>query len=122
MQVRDYLESQLVSVFGQHVCFNGKSSSSERLPNTCNVSFIGKGLEGRRVLGAVNRLQASVGAACHTEVTSSPSPILTALGIPEEIAVNAIRLSVGRETTLQDVDVVISDLKQAVECLTAQST
>ena len=43
-----------------------------------------------------------------------PSPILLAIGIPESIARNALRLSVGRETTQQDIDYVIQDLLQAV--------
>lgn len=42
------------------------------------------------------------------------SPILLASGIPEGIAANAIRLSIGRGTELRDVDVVVADLKRAV--------
>jgi len=42
------------------------------------------------------------------------SPILLASGIPEDIAANAIRLSVGRGTELRDVDIVVADLKRAV--------
>ena len=113
------MESKLKTVFDDKVQFNGKYTNSQRLPNTCNVSFIGKGLEGRQILREVKQLQASVGAACHTDVTSVPSPILTALGIPREVAMNAVRLSVGRETTLGDVDVVVQDLKEAVETLIA---
>jgi len=41
------------------------------------------------------------------------SPILLASGVPEGIAANAIRLSVGRGTELRDVDVVVADLKRA---------
>jgi len=42
------------------------------------------------------------------------SPILLASGIAEDIAANAIRLSIGRGTELRDVDVVVADLKRAV--------
>lgn len=61
--------------------------------------------------------QASVGAACHSDAVSRPSHILTAIGVPYEIAMNALRLSVGRNTTKQDIDLVVLDLKDAVECL-----
>jgi len=42
------------------------------------------------------------------------SPILLSSGVPEDIAVNAVRLSVGRGTELRDVDIVVADLKRAV--------
>ena len=42
------------------------------------------------------------------------SPILLASGVPDDVAANAIRLSIGRGTELRDVDVVVSDLKRAV--------
>jgi hypothetical protein len=43
--------------------------------------------------------------------------ILLASGIPHHQAVNAIRLSVGRETTTNDIDIAIKDLKQSVTTL-----
>lgn len=117
-QVRDYLETQLKENFGDQVHFNGKfCGKSERIPNTCNVSIKGKGLEGRRVLAATKHLNASVGAACHSGNVSCASPILLAIGIPHHIAINALRLSIGRETTINDVDVVVRDLKQAIDLL-----
>ncbi len=45
------------------------------------------------------------------------SPILLAIGVPRDIAKNAVRLSVGRETTREDIDLVIKDLQKAVESL-----
>ena len=49
--------------------------------------------------------------------TFRPSPILLAVGIPEAIAVNALRISVGRETTRENIDVFTKDLKNAVSKL-----
>lgn len=43
------------------------------------------------------------------------SGILLASGVPEEIAAGTIRLSVGRHTTLRDVDVAVDELKHAVD-------
>lgn len=115
--IRDYLEVRLKEIFQDKIQVNGKFETSERIPNTCNVSFIGIGLEGRKILATVKRLQASVGAACHSDVVSRPSPILIAIGVPHDIAMNALRLSVGRDTTKEDIDVVVEDLKVAIEDL-----
>lgn len=49
-----------------------------------------------------------------------PSPILLAVGVPEQIAQNALRLSVGRHTTMKDIDHVVEDLKQAVDTIKAK--
>ncbi|XP_052778223.1 selenocysteine lyase-like isoform X1 [Mya arenaria] len=112
---RDYLEEKLVEAFGKRVHFNGKFAQSERLPNTCNVSILGNNCEGHKVLAKCKVLQASVGAACHAQ--NKPSAILLAVGVPEDIARHALRLSVGRYTTIEDIDLVVEDLKQAVQML-----
>ncbi len=74
---------------------------TERLPNTLNVSF--PGLSGRALLSGIWNLEASVGAACHGD-EEHPSPVLTAMGIPAEVALGAVRLSVGRTTNLAEVE------------------
>jgi len=48
------------------------------------------------------------------------SPILLSSGISEDVARNAIRLSIGRGTELRDVDIVVADLKQAVNEIVAE--
>ena len=116
-KVRDYLESRLKETFEDSIQFNGKFDTSERIPNTCNVSFLGRGLEGRKILAAVKKLQASVGAACHSDAVSRPSPILTAIGIPHDVAMNALRLSVGRYTSRNDIDIILEDLEVVVKTL-----
>lgn len=74
---------------------------TKRLPNTLNVSF--PGLSGRAILSGIWNLEASVGAACHGN-EEHPSPILTAMGVAPEVALGAVRLSVGRPTTLAEVE------------------
>ncbi|XP_052083128.1 selenocysteine lyase-like isoform X1 [Mytilus californianus] len=113
--VRDYLEIKLQEAFKDRIHLNGKFPSSERLPNTCNVSILSDKLQGHKVLSNCRILQASIGAACHSQ--NRPSPILLAIGVPESVARNALRLSVGRETTKDDIDCVIQDLIQAVNQL-----
>ena len=108
-EVRDYLEQRLQNEFD--VEFNGKTKNSDRLPNTCSVSFIGTNFQGYKILSCCKRLQAGVGAACHS---AEPSQVLLRSGVPLERVVNSIRLSVGRHTTKQDIDTVVDDLKQAL--------
>jgi selenocysteine lyase len=112
--VRDYLEQKLLDAFPQQVHFNGKAEGVDRLPNTCNVSFIGSQYRGYRVVSLLKRVQASIGAACHSQLTDRASPVLLTSGVPEEVALNAIRLSIGRGTTLRDIDIVIEDFKRVI--------
>ncbi|XP_053895071.1 selenocysteine lyase isoform X5 [Malaclemys terrapin pileata] len=114
-EVRDYLEKRLEASFGkQRLHFNSQFPGAKRLCNTCNFSFWGPGLQGRMVLSHCKTLLASVGAACHSEKGDQPSSILLSCGIPYEVAQNALRLSVGRDTTKEDVDMIVEDLKQSV--------
>lgn len=106
--VRNYLEHQLQEKFGDNVCINGKFLTSDRLPNTCNVSFIKQKLKGGEILSRAPSVQASVGAACHAQ--DRPSHILIATGVPESVAWKALRISVGRETTKADIDQALQAL------------
>ncbi|MBI5507457.1 MAG: cysteine desulfurase [Deltaproteobacteria bacterium] len=71
-----------------------------RLPNTLNVSF--DGVRGSALLAAAPEIAASTGAACH-DGGERPSPVLLAMGVPEASAWGAVRLSLGRSTTTDDV-------------------
>jgi cysteine desulfurase len=97
--LRDLLHDQLVEHLPGRVALNGHPTS--RLPNTLNVSIAG--VSGRALLAAVPEIAASTGSACH-EGVDAPSAVLTAMGIPGERALSAVRLSLGRWTTESDVD------------------
>jgi cysteine desulfurase len=84
--------------------------AQRRLPNTLNVLF--PNASGRAVLEACPDLMASTGSACHTE-SEEPSSILTALGISRELALGAVRLSLGRSSTAEDVERAASQLSAA---------
>ncbi len=58
-----------------------------------------------------------MGAACHSHHSSRASPVLVACGVPEDIALNALRISIGRETTHTDIDVFVRDIKNAINTL-----
>jgi len=83
---------------------------SQRLPNTLNVSF--PGAAGSRILARTDGLAASTGSACH-EGAEIPSQVLTEMGLTQEEAFGAIRLSVGRSTTEQDIDIAAHILVRA---------
>lgn len=69
---------------------------TQRLPNTLNVSL--PGALGQAVLAYAPGVAASTGSACHSGA-SDPSPVLTAMGLPAERALGALRLSLGRWST-----------------------
>ncbi|HET9015226.1 MAG TPA: cysteine desulfurase family protein [Thermomicrobiaceae bacterium] len=73
----------------------------ERLPNTLNLRF--SGVDGNAVLAATPTVAASTGSACHAG-QSEPSPVLLAMGIQPDEAIGAVRLSLGRLTTAEDIE------------------
>jgi len=97
--LRDRLEGRLRDGLGDRLVINGHPEL--RLPNTLNVSFLG--CLGSELLEAVPGIAASTGAACH-EGHFIVSPIFQALSLPEAVARGAIRLTVGRFTTTDEVD------------------
>ena len=75
--------------------------AERRLPNTLNVSV--PGLEGGRILEGVPTIMASTGAACHDR-TVKLSHVLSAMGIPPEIGMGALRFTVGRGNTMDQIE------------------
>lgn len=97
--MRDDLHQRLQSAV-PGLLLNGHPD--ERLPNTLHVSF--PRVSGRALLGAVaDVVAASVGSACHSE-HDAVSGVLAAMGADAARAAGAVRLSVGRGTTLGDVE------------------
>jgi len=74
---------------------------TERLPNTLNVSF--PGVRGSAVLHWAPEVAASTGSACH-EGGETPSGVLLAMGLDPQDALGAVRLSLGRGTTEEEVE------------------
>lgn len=81
-----------------------------RLPNTLNVLF--PGVSGRLLLEACPGVLASTGSACHAG-SEAPSAVLLALGLAPETALGAVRLSLGRAITTDDVAVAAENLAAA---------
>ncbi|MFI7697913.1 cysteine desulfurase family protein [Nonomuraea sp. NPDC049480] len=96
--LRDLLHTELEALLPGRVRLNGHPT--ERLPGTLNVSI--DGVTGRALLAAVPEIAASTGSACH-EGVDAPSPVLTAMGLPDQRARSALRLSLGRWSTETEV-------------------
>lgn len=77
------------------------------LPNTLNVSF--PGVLGRDVLANSDRVAASTGSACHSGL-HTPSATLLAMGVAPDIALGAVRLSLGHSTTAGDIATAADNL------------
>jgi cysteine desulfurase len=97
--LRDRLWKKLNDSLGDRVVLNGHPT--ERLPNTLNVSFIGR--TGGEILAGIEEIAASTGSACD-DGKNVTSPVLEAMGASPEVCRGAIRLSVGRFTSNADVD------------------
>jgi cysteine desulfurase len=111
--MRDRFWKLLQDNFGEKVVLNGHPL--HRLPNTLNVSFVGKA--GGEILSRLDGVAASTGAACHSGSVEL-SPVLKAMGISPEVGMGAIRFSLGRTTTVQELERVVDLLKDSPLLLT----
>ena len=98
-QLRDRLWERLRAGLGERVSLNGHPE--KRLPNTLNVNFAG--CVGSELLAKTPEAAASTGSACH-EGKVSQSPVLCAMGVPPDRGRGALRLTVGRFTTEDEID------------------
>jgi cysteine desulfurase len=97
--LRDRFWRGLQDRFGDRVVLNGHDT--QRLPNTINVSLVGE--IGADILSQLSGVAASTGSACHSGQIEL-SPVLAAMGVPERIGMGAIRFSLGRGTTSDEID------------------
>jgi cysteine desulfurase len=103
--LRDHFWQALHTRFTGCVVLNGHPEY--RLPNTLNVAFPNH--VGADILAQLDGVAASTGSACHSGRVEL-SPVLTAMGIPPEFGMGAIRFSLGRYTTIEDIDAVVDRL------------
>ncbi len=96
--------------------FRVNGSMQNRLPNTLNLSF--PGLDGEAIIVGLDMegIAVASGSAC-TSGATEPSHVLMALGISEREALGSIRVSFGRDNTIEDVDYFLSVLPPIIERL-----
>lgn len=104
--LRDHFWQSLQALYGNRIVLNGHPE--HRLPNTLNVGFVDQ--IGAEVLSRLEGVAASTGSACHAGLIEL-SPVLAAMGVSERIGMGAVRFSLGRGTTLADIDGVIGQLR-----------
>lgn len=107
--LRDAFWWRLQDAFGNRVALNGHPV--QRLPNTLNVSFVGKA--GAEILTQIPEVAASTGSACHADRIEL-SPVLKAMGVAPEVGMGAIRFSLGRATTESEIASVVERLARVV--------
>ncbi len=107
--LREQFWEGLREIFGERVILNGHPE--KRLPNTLNVNFVGRA--GSEILASLPGIAASTGSACHAGSVTL-SPVLAAMGVPPEAGMGAVRFSLGRTTTREELDEVLSLLENAL--------
>ncbi len=116
-EIRDYAIDRILSEI-PYCRLNG--DRRKRLPNNINISF--QFIEGESLLIMLDMagICASSGSAC-TSGSLDPSHVLLAIGLPHEIAHGSLRMTLGEETTKEDMDYVIEKLKEIVDKLRSMS-
>jgi cysteine desulfurase len=114
--LRDRFWHALQEQFGARVVLNG--NAAHRLPNTLNVSFVGE--VGGEILARLDGIAASTGSACHSGRIEL-SPVLESMGLPPAIGIGAIRFSLGRGTTADEIDAVVQRLAGVLPALVTAS-
>ena len=112
-ELRDYIIDNILLKI-PYARLNGHRT--KRLPNNVNFSF--QFIEGESLLILLDMagICASSGSAC-TSGSTDPSHVLTALGLPNEVARGSLRLTLGAENTKEEIDFVINQIIKNVEQL-----
>ena len=110
MPLRQRLEAGVREVATEAVIHG---TGAPRLPNTVLVSFPGARSDHLLMALDARGIAVSAGAACASGAVE-PSPVLSAMGVPREVAIGAVRFSMGRTTSAAEVETVIASLREAV--------
>jgi cysteine desulfurase len=107
----EIIESNLADIY-----VNG--DRQQRLPGIINISFAY--VEGEGLMGGIKNIAVSSGSAC-TSASLEPSYVLRALGVEEELAHTSLRVSIGRFTTIEEVEYAANKIVDAVNRLREMS-
>ena len=111
--LREYLISQIEQKIAG-IKVNGHKT--KRLPGNVNISF--EGIDGGDLLLKLDEIGicASSGSACSSG-NATPSHVLTAIGLPENLSKGALRITIGEQNTKDDIDFLIKNLIEIVKKL-----
>ena len=116
-QLTDRFYDGIKKLFGQQIRLNGHVE--KRLPNTLFISF--PGMVGEEILKKIPDLCTSTGAACHDQSVTL-SHVLAAMGVNKEVGMGAIRLTLGRPTTQEEVDQASQWIVETVDGMRVRKT
>ena len=110
--LRDSMEKQLLEITGVQVT----SGEALRLPNTSSLTI--QGVDGETLLMSLDLkgFAVSTGAACSSG-SPEPSPVLLAIGLSRQEAQSSLRVSLGRETTADEIKQFVQVLKEIISRL-----
>ena len=111
--LRDTLHQKLVASLGD-LHLNGHPK--QRLPGNLNLCFAG--VQSHAHLAGLQRVAVSTGAACDSESVKA-SHVLVEMGVPDALALTAVRFGLGRYNTAEEVDVVADEVITVVSRLRA---
>jgi cysteine desulfurase len=114
IELRDRLWNGIKDI--EETYING--DMEQRFPGIFNVSF--NFVEGESLIMALKDMAVSSGSAC-TSASLEPSYVLRALGLTDELAHSSIRFSIGRFTTVEEIDHVIGQVNNAIDKLREMS-
>jgi len=117
-ELRDELERRVLAIVPDAV-INGWQT--ERAPHVSNVSIPGTDSEALLMHLDLAGIACSSGSACSTGAVE-PSHVLTAMGVPRDLGVAALRFSFGKDSTIEDVEAVTAALPKIVEKVRSLST
>ena len=116
-KLRDYMINKIMNTI-PYTRVNGHMTN--RLPNNTNFSFQFVEGESLLIMLDMNGICASTGSVC-TSSSKNPSHVLTAIGLPEDIASGSLRLTISHETTKREVDIVCYRLAEIIRKLRSMS-
>ena len=116
-ELRDYMIERILKEV-PYCRLNG--DQKRRLPNNVNISFEFIGGESLLLMLDGYGICASSGSAC-TSGSPDPSHVLLAIGLPHEIAHGSLRLTLGKETTKEEIDYTVDKIKEVVSQLRSMS-
>lgn len=103
--LRDKLETEFLKL--PNTSLNGDSEN--RIYNTTNICF--KGQDANVLIGRMRNIAISNGSACSSAVVE-PSHVLKAMGLSDDEAFASLRFSLGKYSSIEDIDTVISKIKE----------
>ena len=107
--LRDEFEKEMAAMVGG-IGING--GTTDRLPNTSNMRI--RGALADAVVSNMKTVEISTGSACSSS-TMEPSHVLTAMGLDRTAADESLRITLGRQTTQDDMRAAMQEITQAVD-------